>query len=70
MHHAPTVSSTTTVAIIATVLVMVAVAVVILVTWRYMYRRWSVSVNKFEKLSSDIKGENSQDNYEVGLVFI
>ena len=49
---------------------MVAVAVVILVTWRYMYRRWSVSVNKFEKLSSDIKGENSQDNYEVGLVYI
>ena len=60
-------SDQTTVIIVAIVLVVVLVAILILLSWRCMYKKWSHSIHKFDKLSDELKGESTQDSYEVRL---
>ncbi|KAF6035477.1 PTPRN2 [Bugula neritina] len=57
-------SDSTTIAVVVTVTVILCVVVIMLITWRCMYSKWHHSLDKFDSLSTTIKGESTQDSYE------
>lgn len=61
----PGLSDDKTVIVVVCIVIIILVVVLMLLSWSYMYKKWLFSVNKFEQLSTDLKGESTQDSYEV-----
>ena len=60
-------SNKVTVVVITVTLTIVIIVILAIFTWSCIYRKWVFSINKFEKLSTQMKGESTPESYEVRM---